>query len=42
MKTTLTMKALVVAAGFAAGAMSGLSAETVGPVTDPLGVVKIP
>ena len=42
MKSTLTMKALVVAAGFAAGAMSGLSAETVGPVTDPLGVVKIP
>jgi branched-chain amino acid transport system substrate-binding protein len=42
MKTTLTMKALVVAAGFAVGAMSGLSAETVGPVTDPLGVVKIP
>ena len=36
------MKALVVAAGFAAGAMSGISAETVGPVTDPLGVVKIP
>ena len=42
MRTTLTMKALVVAAGFAAGAMSGISAETVGPVTDPLGVVKIP
>ena len=42
MKSTPTMKALVVAAGFATGAMSGLSAETVGPVTDPLGVVRIP
>ena len=42
MKTTLSMKALVVAAGVATGAMSGISAETVGPVTDPLGVVKIP
>ncbi len=42
MKTTLTAKALVVAAGVAAGAMSGLSAETAGPVTDPLGVVRIP
>ena len=42
MKTKLVMKALAVAAGVAIGAMSGVSAETVGPVTDPLGVVKIP
>ncbi len=42
MKAKLTMKALAVAAGVATGAMSGVSAETVGPVTDPLGVVKIP
>ena len=42
MKTKIAMKALVVAAGLGAGAMSGISAETVGPVTDPLGVVKIP
>lgn len=42
MKTKLVMKALAVAAGVATGIMSGVSAETVGPVTDPLGVVKIP
>ena len=42
MKTKLVMKALAVAAGVAIGATSGVSAETVGPVTDPLGVVKIP
>ena len=42
MKTKLVMKALAVAVGVAVGAMSGVSAETVGPVTDPLGVVKIP
>lgn len=42
MKAKLTMKALAVAAGVATGIMSGVSAETVGPVTDPLGVVKIP
>ena len=42
MKTKLVMKALSVAAGVAIGATSGVSAETMGPVTDPLGVVKIP
>ena len=40
MKTKLVMKALAVAAGVAIGATSGVSAETVGPVTDPLGVVQ--
>ena len=42
MSAKLNIKALVAAAGIAAGAISGVSAETLGPVTDPLGVVKIP
>jgi branched-chain amino acid transport system substrate-binding protein len=42
MSANLNIKALVAAAGIAAGAISGVSAETLGPVTDPLGVVKIP
>ena len=37
-----TSRPLAAAAGIAAGAISGVSAETLGPVTDPLGVVKIP
>ena len=42
MRAKLAIKALVMAAGVTAGALSGVSAETLGPVTDPLGVVKIP
>ena len=42
MSAKFNIKALVTAAGIAAGAISGVSAETLGPVTDPLGVVKIP
>ena len=42
MSAKLNIKALVAAAGIAAGAISGVSAETLGPVTDSLGVVKIP
>ena len=41
MKTRLTLKVLAVALGVAACTVSGVSAETLGPVTDPLGVVKI-
>ena len=35
MSANLNIKALVAAAGIAAGAISGVSAETLGPVTDP-------
>ena len=35
------MKVLVLVAGFAAGGIPVILAETVGPVTDPLGVVRI-
>ena len=42
MSANLNIKAIAAAAGIAAGAISGVSAETLGPVTDPLGVVKIP
>ena len=42
MSAKLNIKALVAAAGIAAGAISGVSAATLGPVTDPLGAVKIP
>ena len=42
MKTMRLLKALAAAIGVAACAVSSVSAETLGPVTDPLGVVKIP
>ena len=41
MTSKLTIKALVTAAGVVVGGLSSVSAETLGPVTDPLGVVKI-
>ena len=42
MKTRRTVTTLIAMAGIALGGLSGVAAETVGPVTDPLGVVKIP
>ena len=41
MSAKSNIKALVTAAGIAVGAVSGVAAETLGPVSDPLGVVKI-
>ncbi len=42
MSAKFNIKALVAAAGIAAGTISGVATETLGSVTDPLGVVKIP
>ena len=41
MSVKLNIKALVAAAGIASGAISSVSAETLGPVSDQLGAVKI-
>ena len=42
MQTKFTIGAIVMLTGIVGGIMSGVSAESLGPVTDPLGVVKIP
>ena len=41
MSAKFNIKALVAAVGITAGAISSVSAETLGPVSDPLGAVKI-